>query len=169
MGATGAAVMQTVGDMLLAEAAGIEITNVVYKGGAPMVTDLLAGQVLVGTVALSSVLPHIRSGKLKPLGVISNHRDPTAPDIPTINEGKAVKKVEADLWTGLVGPKDLPAPVVSRLTAVMREILSEPKYREAQLKVGSIPADPEAEAVFSRFVIGEKTRLAPVLAKVKVE
>ncbi|WP_288251499.1 tripartite tricarboxylate transporter substrate binding protein [uncultured Hydrogenophaga sp.] len=169
MGATGAAVMQTVGGMLLAEAGGIEITNVVYKGGAPMVTDLLAGQVLVGTVALNSVLPHIRNGKLKPLGVISNHRDPTAPEIPTINEGKAVKNVEADLWTGLVGPKDLPPPVVSRLTAVMRDILSEAKYRESQLKAGSIPADPEAEAVFSRFVLGEKTRLAPVLAKVKVE
>ncbi|MBW8468253.1 MAG: tripartite tricarboxylate transporter substrate binding protein [Thiobacillus sp.] len=169
MGATGAAVMQTVGGMLLADAAGIKITNVVYKGGAPMVTDLLAGHVKVGTVALNSVLPHIRDGRLKALGVISNRRDPTAPDIPTVNEGKAVKGVEADLWTGLVGPANLPAPVVLRLAAAMREILANPQYREAQLNAGSIPAEPEGATTFGRYVMGEQTRLAPMLAMVKAE
>jgi len=169
MGAAGAAVMQTVGGMLLAEAAGIKITNVVYKGGAPLVTDLLAGQVRVGTVALSSVLPHIRDGKLKALGVISNRRDPTAPDIPTVNEGKAVKGVEADLWTGLVGPANLPEPVVTRLAAAMREILANPKYREAQLHAGSIPAESEGAINFGRYVLAEQARLAPILANVKAE
>ncbi len=169
MGAAGAAVMQTVGGMLLAEAAGIKITNVVYKGGAPLVTDLLAGQVRVGTVALSSVLPHIRDGKLKALGVISNRRDPTAPDIPTVNEGKAMKGVEADLWTGLVGPANLPAPVVLRLAAAMREILADPKYRESQLKAGSVPAEFEDPTAFGHYVMGEQTRLAPVLAIVKAQ
>lgn len=169
MGATGAAVMQTVGGMLLADAAGIKVTNVVYKGGAPMVTDLLAGQVTLGTVALPSVLPHIRSGKLKALGLISNRRDPTAPDIPTVNEGKAVKGVEADLWTGLVGPANLPAPVVSRLSATLREILADPKYREAQLKAGSIPAELEGATTFGTYVVREQTRLASVLANIKPE
>lgn len=169
MGATGAAVMQTVGGMLLADAADIKVTNVVYKGGAPMVTDLLAGQIKVGTVALPSVLPHIRSGKLKALGLISIRRDPTAPDIPTVNEGRAVKGVEADLWTGLVGPAHLPVPVVARLAAAMREILADPKYREAQLKAGSIPAELEGAAAFGPYVIGEQTRLAPVLANIKPE
>lgn len=169
MGATGAAVMQTVGGMLLADAADIKITNVVYKGGAPMVSDLLAGQIKVGTVALPSVLPHIRSGKLKAIGLISIRRDPTAPDIPTVNEGRAVKGVEADLWTGLVGPAHLPAPVVARLTAAMREILADPKYREAQLKAGSIPAELEGPTAFGPYVIGEQTRLAPVLANIKPE
>jgi tripartite-type tricarboxylate transporter receptor subunit TctC len=169
MGATGAAVMQTVGGMLLAEAAGIKITNVVYKGGAPMVTDLLAGQVKVGTVALSSVLPYIRDGKLKALGLISKRRDPTAPEIPTVNEGKAVKGVEADLWTGLVGPAGLPAPIVARLSAAMREILANPKYREAQFKAGSIAAEPESASSFGTYLAGEHTRLAPVLANVKPE
>lgn len=169
MGATGAAVMQTIGGLLLADAAGIKITNVVYKGGAPMVADLLAGQVKVGTVALNSVLPHIRSGKLKALGVISNRRDTTAPDIPTVNESKAVKGVEADLWTGLVGPAGLPAPVVARLAAAMREILADPKYREAQLKAGSIPAESEGATAFGPYVMAEQARLAPVLVNVKAE
>lgn len=169
MGATGAAVMQTVGGMLLADAGGYKITNVVYKGGAPMVSDLLAGQVKVGTVALNSVLPHIRTGKLKALGIVSNRRDPTAPDIPTVNEGKYIKGVQADLWTGLVGPANLPVSVVSRLADAMRVILLDPKYREAQLKAGSIPADFEEASVFGNYLSRERNRLAPVLANVKAE
>lgn len=169
MGATGAAVMQTVGGMLLADAAGIKISNVVYKGGAPMLTDLIGGQIQVGTVALNSVLPHIREGRLKALGVISMRRDPTAPDIPTVNEGKGVKGVEADLWTGLVGPANLPAPVIARLSAAMRDILADAKYREAQFKAGSIAAEPEGAPAFARFVSSEQKRLAPVLANVKAE
>ena len=165
MGATGAAVMQTVGGMMLADAAGIKISNVVYKGGAPMVTDLLGGQIKVGTSALPSVLAHIRDGKLKALGMISNDRDPTAPDIPTVNEGKALKGVSADLWTGLVGPANLPAPVVAKLSAAMREILADPKFRESQLKSGSVSAAFEDPATFGRYLKGEKTRLDPALAK----
>lgn len=169
MGATGAAVMQTVGGLLLADSAGIKVTNVVYKGGAPMVTDLLGGQVKVGTIALNSVLPYIREGRLKALGVISTRRDPTAPDIPTVNEGNSVKGVEADLWTSLVGPARLPAPVVSRLSAAIKEILADVKYREAQFKVGSVAAEPESAQVFGRFIAAEQARLAPALANVKAQ
>ena len=169
MGATGAAVMQTVGGVLLAESAGIKITNVVYKGGSPMVTDLLGGQIKVGTVALNSVLPYFRDGRLKALGVISTRRDPSAPEIPTVNEGSVVKGVEADLWTGLMGPANLPAPIVSRLSTALRAILTNPAYRDSQFKVGSIVASPEEAADFSRFVNNEQKRLAPVLATIKVE
>jgi tripartite-type tricarboxylate transporter receptor subunit TctC len=169
MGATGAAVMQTVGGMLLADAAGIKITNVVYKGGAPMATDLMGGQVKVGTIALPSVLQFIRDGKLKALGVISDRRDQTAPDIPTVNEGKSVKGVAADLWIGLVGPANLPAPVVSRLSAAMRKVLADPTFQEAQRKTGSVVAEFEDPTAFGSFLKGERTRLAPVLAKVETE
>lgn len=169
MGATGAAVMQTVGGMLFADAAGIKFSNVVYKGGAPMVTDLLGGQIKVGTIALNSVMPHIRDGKIKALGIISTRRDPASPDIPTVNESTSVKGVEADLWTGLVGPANLPAPIVVRLSTAMREILADPKYREAQSKLGSMVVEPDSSSAFSRFLLTEQNRLAPVLAKIKAE
>ena len=97
--------------------------------------------------------------------MISNDRDPTAPDIPTVNEGKALKGVSADLWTGLVGPANLPAPVVAKLSAAMREILADPKFRESQLKSGSVSAAFEDPATFGRYLKGEKTRLDPALAK----
>lgn len=168
-GATGVAVMQTIGGTLMAEAAGIRLNHVSYKGGAPLMNDLVGGQVQFGTIALTSVLPLVRDGRLKVLGVISTHRDPTAPNIPTVNEGKFVKGVEADLWTGLVGPAGLPAPVVARLASAMREILSDKTYRDAEFRAGSIPVDPGDPAAFQHYLLKEHARLQPVLAAVKVQ
>jgi tripartite-type tricarboxylate transporter receptor subunit TctC len=169
MGATGVAMMQTIGGKLVADAAGFEVTPVVYKGGAPLLTDLAGGQVQVGTIALTGALPMIRAGKLKVLGVISAHRDPTAPDIPTVNEGKTVKGVEADLWTGLFGPAALPGPVVARLAAVMREVLADAAYREGEFKAGSIAADPGDPQRFQQLVVNEENRLRPMLANLETK
>lgn len=164
IGATGAAMMQTIGGKLVADAAGFEVTPVVYKGGAPLLNDLAGGQVQVATIALTGALPMIRAGKLKVLGVISAQRDHTAPDIPTVNEGKTVKGVEADLWTGLFGPADMPAPVVARLAAAMREILADPAYREGEFKAGSIAAEPVDPRRFQQSLENEEKRLQPLLA-----
>ncbi len=166
-GAAGAAMMQTVGGTLLAEAGGFTIEHVVYKGGAPLLNDLLGGQVQVGTVALMSALPMIREGKLKAIGIISQRRDPTAPNIPTVNEGKAVKGVEADLWTGLLGPSGLPAPVVARLNAALRDIMTDAAYRDSEFKAGGIVAEPNDSKAFALYLQREEERLKAVLANVK--
>lgn len=169
VGAAGAAMMQTIGGMLLAEAGGFKIDNVVYKGGAPLLNDLIAGQVQFGTVALPSALPLIRSGKLKALGVISTRRDPTAMDIPTVNEGQFVKGVEVDLWTGLFGPANLPEAVVDRLSGALREIMGDQVYRDAEFRAGSVVADFAPPASFKKFVDGEEARMKPIVATVKAE
>ena len=166
-GATGAAMMQTVGGTLLATAGGFGIEHVVYKGGAPLLNDLLGGQVQVGTIALMSALPMIRDGKLKALGIISQRRDPTAPNIPTVNEGQTVKGVEADLWTGLLGPAGLPAPVVARLNAVLRDIMTDAAYRESEFKAGGVVAEPNDSQAFAAYLQREEERLKAVLANVK--
>lgn len=167
-GAAGAAMMQTIGGTLLANAAGFKIDHVVYKGGAPLLNDLVSGQVQVGTIALTSALPMIRAGKLKALGVISAQRDPTAPQIPTVNEGKTVKGVEADLWTGLMGPANLPAPVVERLASALREVMLDQAYKSGEFKAGSIVAEPNDQKAFAQYLQKEEARLQPVLATIKV-
>lgn len=166
-GASGAAMMQTVGGTLLAEAGGFPIEHVVYKGGAPLLNDLLGGQVQVGTIALMSALPMIREGKLKAIGIISQRRDPTAPNIPTVNEGKAIKGVEADLWTGLLGPAGLPAPVVARLNAALRDIMTDATYRDSEFKAGGVVAEPNDSKDFAAYLQREEERLKPVLANIK--
>jgi tripartite-type tricarboxylate transporter receptor subunit TctC len=168
-GAAGAAMMQTIGGMLLAEAGGFKIDNVVYKGGAPLLNDLIAGQVQFGTVALPTALPLIRSGKLKALGVISAQRDPTAMDIPTVNEGRFVKGVEVDLWTGLFGPANLPEPVIDRLSDALRHILADQAYRNAEFRQGSVVAEFAPPASFRTFLENEDARMRPIMATVKAE
>ena len=111
----------------------------------------------------------IRAGKLKALGIISARRDPTAPEIPTVNESKTVKGAEADLWTGLFGPANLPAPVVERLAAAMREVLANPAYQEGEFKAGSIASEPGDPKVFQQYLQREEVRLSPLLANLKVE
>ena len=166
-GASGVAMMQTIGGTLLAQAGGFRLDHIPYTGGAPLLTDLAGGQVQLGTVALMSALPMIREGRLKALGIISTHRDPTAPNIPTVNEGQRVKGVEADLWTGVLGPAGLPEPVVARLNAVLKEIMTDAAYRDAEFKAGSVVIEPNDGKAFAQFLLREETRLKPTLADVK--
>lgn len=168
-GATGSAMMQTIGGTLVADAAGFKIEHVVYKGGAPLLNDLVGGQLKVGTIALTSALPMIRDGKLKVLGVISEHRDPTAPQIPTVNEGKAIKGVSADLWTGLFGPANLPALIVARLASAVREVLADSAYRDSEFKAGSVVAEAGDPHGFAKYLRQEEARLQPLLANVKAD
>lgn len=168
-GATGTATMQTFGGTMLADAGGFKMNHVVYKGGSPLLNDLVSGQVQIGTISLTSALPFIRDGKLKAIGVISMHRDPTAATIPTVNEGKVVKNIQADLWTGVVGPAHMPPAVVTRLSSALREIMASPSYREAEFKSGSVVAEFAEPPVFGRFLVQEEDRLRPLLANVKPE
>lgn len=166
-GASGTAMMQTIGGSLLAQAAGFRMEHVPYKGGAPLLNDLVGGQVQLGTVALMSALPMIREGRLKAIGIISTHRDPTAPHIPTVNEGKSVKGVEADLWTGVLAPAGLPEPVMARLQAALKAIMTDAAYRDAEFKAGSVVVEPNDAKAFAQFLQREEARLKPSLADVK--
>jgi len=168
-GAAGAAMMQTVGGTLLADSAGLRLQHVVYKGGAPLLNDLVSGQVQLGTIALPSALSMIRDGKLKALGIISARRDPTAPQIPTVNEGRHVKGVEADLWTGLFGPAQMPAAALQQLSSAVNETLRDGGYKAAEFKAGSLPAEPGDPASFRAYLQREELRLRPVLANIKAE
>lgn len=169
LGATGVATLQTFGGVMLADAAGFKFSVVPYKGGGPLMTDLIGGQVGVATIALSSALGHIREGKLKSLGIISNRRDPTAPDLPTVNEGKSVKGIEADLWGGLAGPPNLPPAVVARLSVAMKDILADPVFKAAEARAGNVLVEHADPASFRDFLAREDRRLRVLAANVTVE
>ena len=100
---------------MLKSAAGIEITHVPYKGSAPAVTDLLAGQVQVMVDGLPSALQHVKAGKLRAIALTSLQRAPALPELPTITE--SYPGFYADAWSGLFAPKGTPQPIVSQLSA----------------------------------------------------
>ena len=102
-------------------AAGITMTHVPYRGTAPSVGDLIAGQVQVTMTGVLSVLQHVRAGTLRGLGVSTAKRLAVAPEIPAVAE--TIKDFEASQWYGLVAPAGMPAPVLQRLHGEIATIM----------------------------------------------
>lgn len=118
-------------------ATGTDIVHVPYKGGTPAMTDVMAGQVEVLFNALTSALPHVRSGKLKALGVGSLKRSSALPDVPSIAE--AVPGYESVIWWGILGPAGMPEAVVAKLNSEIGVILG---YPETAKRLATEAAEP---------------------------
>ncbi|MNX36936.1 Tripartite tricarboxylate transporter family receptor [compost metagenome] len=119
--------------------AGVEMTHIPYKGGGNAQNDLMAGQVQLYFAATASALPHVASGKMKALAVTTATRIAALPNVPTIAES-GMPGYDATLWYGLIGPKNLPAPIVEKLNAAVNRALLTPEAREKLLADGAEPA-----------------------------
>jgi len=115
--------------------AGAEIRHIPYKGAAPAATDVIAGRVQMMFFTLSAGLPHVKSGKLKPLAIAGARRVPQAPDVPTVNEA-GVPGFEATTWFGVMVPAGTPNPVISQLHGAFSAALNAPEVRERLLAQG---------------------------------
>lgn len=120
---------QHMGGLLLNRMADINMVHVAYKGAAPAMTDVLGGQVAVGMVTLSNVIPHVRAGKLRLLAVLQAERAAAVPDTPTVAEAGVPGYNVPFTWLGIVGPAGLPAGVVSQMSAAVAKALGFPDVR----------------------------------------
>jgi tripartite-type tricarboxylate transporter receptor subunit TctC len=118
---------------------GANILHVPYRGAAPAVTDVLGGQVYAMFADLPVLLPQIRGGKLRPIGIASKKRAPTLPDVPTLDE-QGIKDVYADNWYALFAPAKTPAPVIAKLNAAVTAALNDPELNKKLVDAGAIPA-----------------------------
>jgi tripartite-type tricarboxylate transporter receptor subunit TctC len=116
--------------------AGIDIVAVPYKGGGPALQDLLGGQVQMAILVLADTLPHIRSGKLRALGIVEGKRAKVAPEIPTVAEAGIPGFNIPDQWVAVLGPAGLPGEVVNRLNAEFNKALTSPETRTALENIG---------------------------------
>jgi tripartite-type tricarboxylate transporter receptor subunit TctC len=123
---------------LFCKMAGINMTHIPYRGSGPVTADLLAGQVQVGFPGIAGMLPHIKSGRLRALGVTSAKRSPELPDVPTIAEA-GVKGYEMVAWFGIAAPKGLPRELQTRLHGELMKILKTPDMHKsfARCRTGS--------------------------------
>jgi tripartite-type tricarboxylate transporter receptor subunit TctC len=135
---------------LLKTMAGIDLAHVPYKGTAPALADVLAGQVLVTMASAPSALPHIRAGKLRPLGVTSRVRSLVLPEVPTIAEA-GVPGYEAIQWYGLLAPAGTPREIVARLSGEVSRALRVADTRATLLADGAEPVGSSAEE-FTGFI-----------------
>jgi tripartite-type tricarboxylate transporter receptor subunit TctC len=117
------------GMAMLAKAAGFEVIHVPYKGGAPAITDVIGGHVPVITLNQDVLLPHVRSGKLRALAVLSLDRNPAYPNVPTVAE-QGFPGFSAVSWFGLAAPAGTPADVVAKLAKACAEIVAEPSLKQ---------------------------------------
>ncbi|WP_198083363.1 tripartite tricarboxylate transporter substrate binding protein [Variovorax sp. E3] len=139
---------------------GVDIVNIPYKGTAPAVQDLLAGQVQLMFAAVGNVKAHIQAGKLRALGVTTAKRLPGFPEVPAIAE--TLPGYESSAWFGLFGPARMSAEVVRKLSDAARHALQQPDMRKRLDTEGAIPVG-NSPAQFSEFVRSEIPRWAKVV------
>jgi tripartite-type tricarboxylate transporter receptor subunit TctC len=128
-----------VGGELFKYMTGTEIVHVPYRGGAPAITDLIAGHVDLMFESLQSIAPFARDGKVRALGVSGATRSPAFPDLPTIAEA-GVPGYLAPTWTGVIAPAGVPRPIVDKLNAAINKALKSDSFKEKFAKIGDEPA-----------------------------
>jgi tripartite-type tricarboxylate transporter receptor subunit TctC len=116
---------------------GINLVHVPYRGAAPAVSDLLAGQVQVFFDPMPNPIEYIRAGKVRPLAITSATRSEALPDVPTISE--FVPGYEANFWYGLGAPKNTPADIVDKLNKEINAALADPKIKARLADLGGTP------------------------------
>jgi tripartite-type tricarboxylate transporter receptor subunit TctC len=146
---------------LFKDAAGINILHVPFKGGAPAVAAVLGGQVSMTFETSVTLLPHIRSGKLRALGVASPKRIALLPDVPTLGEA-GFANILAENWYGLYAPTGTPKETIARLYAELDRSIHNPEVREKLAQQGAEIREntPEQTAAFLR---SEMTKWAKVI------
>lgn len=163
-GSTGTGTTPHLAGELFATMAGVQLNHVPYKGSAPMLTDLLGNQVQL--TFDNSVIPHIRSGKLRGLAVTAMTRLAAVPNIPTANEA-GLAGYEAVGWIGFFGPKGLPTDIVDRLARENARALDQPEVRERLTGMG-LQGTTNTPAQFGEYLKAEITKWARVVRDAKV-
>ena len=139
----------------------VELTHIPYKGSAPAVSDLLGNQIAIMFDNMPSVIPHVRSGKLRAIAISTAKRSPELPDVPTIAEA-GVPGYEAVSWFGLFAPAATPKPVLDKLSTALSKVLANP---EVQKKISAQGGETvnETPAQFAAFIRSETTKWGKVL------
>jgi tripartite-type tricarboxylate transporter receptor subunit TctC len=151
----------------LKQVAELDMVGIPYKGGAPALNDVLAGQIPGMFINQDAVLPHVKSGKLRALAITSAQRNPLFPDVPTVAES-GYPGFSAVSWTGLSAPKGTPKPIIDKLSAAMAKGFADPAVR-ARLEANGFVVTASQPADYTRFVQEENARWAQVLRKAGIK
>jgi tripartite-type tricarboxylate transporter receptor subunit TctC len=146
---------------LLRKATGANLTHVPYKGGSPSVTAIMSGEAQVNFATLPAVVPQIRAGRVRAIGLAAKERNPAVPDVPTMAE-LGLAEFEVGTWSGLIGPKGMPADIVQKINKAVAEVVAEEGVRKRLIDEGSeimtmSPAD------FGTFMRKENVRWVKVV------
>lgn len=148
-------------------AAGISLLHIPYRGGSPAITDVIGGQLPLVAVNALEVQPHVRSGRLKVLAVLSPNRTAVFPDVPTIAES-GFPGFEASVWYGLVAPAATPKAVVAKLHEEVQKALQSREVRERMTAVGG-EVIPGSADMFGALIRSERQRYEKLVREANIK
>jgi tripartite-type tricarboxylate transporter receptor subunit TctC len=140
---------------------GTNIVFVPYKTAAAAASDVIAGQIQITFQGTTGIIPFIRTGKLRPIGVVSPQRIPELSDVPTMAE-QGIKGMPPDAWQGIVAPAGTPADIIAKLNRVINEGLTDPQLKASIIKLGGSPK-LTTPAEFASFIATMKEEWAKVI------
>ena len=146
---------------------GIKLTHIPYKGTGPAIIDTVGGQTSLVFGSMSSIMPHVRSGRLRGIAVTSAQRNPAAPELPTVIEA-GVPGYETFDWQGIVGPRGIPRPIVDRLNSEYTKILRSKEVSDRLLSDGVIPS-PSTPEEFGAFIAKEIEAVRKIVAEARIK
>ena len=146
---------------MLKSMAGIEMVHVPYKGSPQLVTGLLGGEIAVSFATTPPVLPNVEAGKLRALAVTTPQRTDAAPGVPTMKEA-GLKDFELVLYTGVLGPRGVPAAIVDRVNAEFVKAVQLPEIQKVYARVGAAPMSSTPEA-FAAHIKSEMAKLGKLV------
>ena len=152
---------------LLIKATGASLTHVPYKGGAPSTLAIISGEAQVNFATLPAVVPQIRAGKVRAIGLASRERNPAVPDVPTLAE-LGVPDFDVGTWSALIGPKGVPAEVVQKINAAMADVVNDPVIRKRLVEEGS-EIRIMSPAELGNFIRAENVRWVKVVKEAGIK
>jgi tripartite-type tricarboxylate transporter receptor subunit TctC len=148
--------------ILLAQASGSKLIHVPYKGGGPLTTDAMGGQVELAIASVAPISPHVRSGKLRALATTGEKRSQAMPDVPTLGE-QGVRGLTALAWWGMLAPAGTPQPIIERMYAEMKKALSLADVRKTLTETQGMDIVALAPDATQKFILGEMQRWGKVV------
>jgi tripartite-type tricarboxylate transporter receptor subunit TctC len=147
--------------------AGIHLVHVAYRGEAPAINDLLAGQIPLMFANLSAVMGNLKAGTLRALAVTGAQRSPSAPEIPTVAES-ALPGFDAETWFGIVAPPGTPRAIRDKLNAAALKALASDDTKKRYLDLGMVPRSSTPDQ-FDTYIKAEVAKWANVIKEANVQ
>ena len=163
-GSAGAGTMTHLTAELIKKQTGLDMTHILYKGGTPAMMDVMSGHLAMTFATLGQVQPQLKSGKLKALGISSDTRYASMPDIPTFKE-QGIDVVTTE-WFGLLAPAGTPPAIIAKLNGEVKQIMSNPELGD---RLASIELASSTAEFLNDFIKAEVTRWSPVIKELKIK
>jgi tripartite-type tricarboxylate transporter receptor subunit TctC len=156
-------ILHLCGEQFKTLAGGLDVVHVPYRGSAPLISDLVGGQISMAFDATPTALPHALSGAIRPLGAGMTERLRALPDLPTLQE-QGLKGFECYTWNAVLAPANMPQSFVARLNKAMNEALDAPEVFNRLQEVGVDPTPGSSPEATMKFIQAELAKWAPIIA-----